>query len=46
MTPSLRYVDKFDPDEPEIGHILDNFECLAKKWAPRPRKPKAVPKPA
>jgi hypothetical protein len=30
--------------EAEIGRILDNFERLAKKWAPKPRKPKAVPK--
>ncbi|PVE45238.1 plasmid pRiA4b ORF-3 family protein, partial [Pararhodobacter aggregans] len=24
--------------------ILDNFERLAKKWAPKPRKPKAAPR--
>lgn len=35
---------KFDPDEAEIGRILDNFERLAKKWAPKPRKPKDAPK--
>jgi hypothetical protein len=39
------YGRQFDPDEAEIGRILDNFERLAKKWAPKPRKPKAVPKP-
>jgi len=38
------YGGQFDPDEAEIGPILDNFERLAKKWAPKPRKPKAVPK--
>jgi len=35
---------RFDPDEAEIGSILDNFDHLAKKWAPKPRKPKAVTK--
>jgi hypothetical protein len=39
------YGEKFDPEEAEIGRILDNFERLAKKWTPKPRKPKAVPKP-
>ena len=38
------YGGQFDSDEAEIGRILDNFERLAKKWAPKPRKPKAVPK--
>ena len=38
------YGGQFDPDEAEIGRILDNFGRLAKKWAPKPRKPKAVPK--
>lgn len=33
---------KFDPDEAHIGRILDNFERLAKKWAPKTRKPKAA----
>lgn len=33
---------KFDPDEAEIGRILDTFERLAKKWGPKPRKPKAA----
>ncbi|WP_246831585.1 plasmid pRiA4b ORF-3 family protein [Thioclava sp. L04-15] len=32
---------KFDPDEADIDRILDNFERLARKWAPKPRKPKA-----
>lgn len=27
------WAGKFDPDEAEIGRILDNFERLAKKWA-------------
>jgi hypothetical protein len=35
---------KFDPDEADIGRILDTFERLAKKWAPKPRKPKATPR--
>ena len=38
------YGGKFDPDEAEIGRILDTFERLAKKWTPKPRKPKAAPK--
>jgi hypothetical protein len=33
---------KFDPDEADIGRILDNFERLAKKWATKPRKPRAA----
>jgi hypothetical protein len=32
----------FDPEEAEIARILDNFDRLAKKWAPKPCKPKAV----
>ena len=36
------YGGKFDPEEAEIGRILDNFERLAKKWTPKPRKPKAA----
>ena len=39
------YGGEFDPEKAEIGRILDNFERLAKKWTPKPRKPKAVPKP-
>lgn len=35
---------KFDPEDADIGGILDNFERLAKKWTPKPRKPKASPK--
>lgn len=38
------YGRQFDPDQAEIGRILDNFERLAKKWAPKPRKPKGAPK--
>jgi hypothetical protein len=38
------YGGQFDPDEPEIGCLLDNFERFAKNWAPKPRKPKAAPK--
>ena len=33
---------KFDPDEADISRILDTFEHLAKKWTPKPRKPKAA----
>jgi hypothetical protein len=36
------YGEKFDPEEAEIVRTLDNFERLAKKWAPKLRKPKAV----
>ncbi|SNT43922.1 pRiA4b ORF-3-like protein, partial [[Luteovulum] sphaeroides subsp. megalophilum] len=35
----------FDPDDAGIGRILDSFERLAKKWAPKPRKPKTTSKP-
>ncbi len=35
------YGGKFDSEEAEIGRILDNFERLAKKWAPKPRKSNA-----
>ena len=35
---------QFDPDEAGIGRILDKFERLAKKRAPKPRKPKAAAK--
>ncbi|MFG6519346.1 plasmid pRiA4b ORF-3 family protein, partial [Sulfitobacter sp. 1A13496] len=38
------YGGQFDPDEAEIGRILDSFERLAKKWAPKSRKPKASTK--
>ena len=38
------YGGQVDPDEAESGRILDNFERLAKKWAPKPRKPKAASK--
>ena len=36
---------KFDPDDPGIGRIIDSFQRLAKKWAPRPRKPKTTSRP-
>jgi hypothetical protein len=36
------YGEKFDPEKAETGRILDNFEHLAKKWAPKPRKLKTV----
>ena len=36
--------EKFDPEEAEIGRILDNFGRLAKKWTPKSRKPKATPR--
>lgn len=38
------YGGKFNPDEPEIGRILDTFERLAKKWTPKLRKPQAATK--
>ncbi len=34
----------FDAGDAGIDHILDRFERLAKKWSPRPRKPKAKPR--
>ncbi len=30
----------FDAEDPAIDSIIERFERLAKKWAPRPRKPK------
>ena len=30
----------FDPDDPKADRIVDRLNQLAKKWAPRPRKPK------
>ncbi|ABA81615.1 plasmid pRiA4b ORF-3 family protein [Rhodobacter sphaeroides] len=33
---------KFEPDDPGIGRIIDSFQRPAKKWAPRPRKPKTT----
>nr|WP_234967801.1 plasmid pRiA4b ORF-3 family protein [Pontibaca methylaminivorans] len=32
----------FDAEDPAIDSIIQRFERLAKKWAPRPRKPKAT----
>ena len=34
----------FDPENAEIDRILDQFEHLAKKWTPKPRKPKSGPR--
>ncbi len=28
----------FDPEDAEVDRIIQDFESLAKKWAPRPRK--------
>lgn len=36
---------QFDPDDAGIDRILDNFERLAKKWTPKPRKPKTTSRP-
>ena len=33
----------FDPEDARIERIVERFDQLAKKWAPRPGKPK-VPK--
>jgi len=33
--------ETFDRDDPNIDRILDSFERLARKWAPRARKPKS-----
>lgn len=38
------YGRRFDPEEANIGDILERFEGLALKWAPKPRKPKTSPK--
>lgn len=35
----------FDPEDARIERIVERFDQLAKKWAPRPSKPKAA-KPA
>ena len=35
---------KFDPEDAGIDRILESFERLAKKWAPKPRKPKTTAK--
>ena len=35
---------KFDPEDAGIDRILESFERLAKKWAPKPRKPKTAAK--
>ncbi|MFP1646399.1 IS1096 element passenger TnpR family protein [Pontitalea aquivivens] len=32
----------FDPEDARIDMIVERFEQLAQKWAPRPRKPKAT----
>ena len=33
----------FDPDAPDLKAILSELNALARRWAPRPRKPKAAP---
>ncbi|MGP3699877.1 plasmid pRiA4b ORF-3 family protein [Rhodobacter sp. NSM] len=35
----------FDPHDAGIDRILCSFERLAKKWAPKPRKPKTTSRP-
>lgn len=35
---------KFDPNDAGIARILETFDVLAKKWAPKPRRSKAAPK--
>jgi hypothetical protein len=32
----------FDPDFPNVEHIADELNHLARRWAPRPRKPKTT----
>jgi hypothetical protein len=32
----------FDPNSPDIEHIFDELDRLARRWAPRPRKPKTT----
>jgi hypothetical protein len=34
----------FDPEDAGIDRILESFDRLAKKWAPKPRKPKTATK--
>ncbi len=34
------YGGPHDPENPETDAIIEGLERLAKKWAPRPRKPK------
>ena len=34
----------FDPDAPDLEAIVAELDDLARKWAPRPRKPKAAPR--
>lgn len=36
--------ETFDRDDPNIDGILDRFERLARRWAPRARKPKSLPR--
>ena len=32
----------FDPNSPDIEHIADQLDRLARQWAPRPRKPRTT----
>lgn len=34
----------FDPEDPGLERILDDLDRLARRWAPRPRKPKTPPR--
>jgi hypothetical protein len=36
---------RFDREDLGIGRILDSFEQLARKWAPKPRKQKVIRRP-
>ena len=36
----------FDPETPDVEHIVDELDRLARRWAPRPRKPKTTPPPS
>ena len=32
----------FDPNDPGLDRILGDLDRLARRWAPRPRQPKAI----
>ena len=36
--------DAPDPDAPDPEAIVAELDALARKWAPRPRKPKTAPR--
>jgi hypothetical protein len=37
------YDDAFDPENPDVDRIAEELDSLARRWAPRPRKPKTTP---